>query len=98
MLRFLFAANRETNERASKQARRNENYTRTTRSLVALWRPEPDVERAVLGAASHAYRLTAPLIGERPLPRMQGDDGAHPRLSATVRRFFLDAIWYQLQR
>lgn len=60
-------ANRETTERARLEA---ENCTRTTRFLVALWRP--DVERAVLGAASHAYRPAAPLIGERPLPRMQG--------------------------
>jgi len=61
-------ANREANERAS--TTRSENHTRTTRYLVALWRP--DVERAVLGAASHAYRPAAPPIGGRPLPRMQG--------------------------
>lgn len=63
-------------EKEEKRARRSRNYTRAARFPEALWRP--DVKRAVLGAASHAYRPPAPLIGARPLPRMQ-DGGRRPR-------------------
>lgn len=74
-------------------------HARAARFPEVLWRP--DVERAVLGAASHAYRPPVPPIGARPLPRMQ--DGvrttaARPPRPATARNGAVGAAPIALRR
>lgn len=71
-------------EKEKRRARRSRNYTRAAQFPEALWRP--DVERAVLGAASHAYRPPTSLIGAPPLPRMQDGGGRSRNGAARSRR------------
>lgn len=76
----------EREREKERRSRNRRNRTHAARFPEALWRP--DVERAVLGATSHAYRLPPAPIGARPLPRMQDGvvdgDRSHPRRSSTT--------------